>query len=440
MSTPSTTLPGKVWSLVVDPADGNTLYAATNGHGVWTTANGGSSWQSTTGVLSPVAFSLVVDPITRTIFAGTDQGMWKSSDSGSTWQPMGLADRLVVSITIGPFGDLYAGTSAGPTIYNSVNHTWTDADSTEGGAQAFGYSITVDPKFARKLFVSALGSKAFVSDDRGRSWSSLGGTYTAREPRRITVDPTNSKRVYSGSFYSGLFKSLDGGATWQRRDIGSGYSYVWIAVIDPLSPNIVYAGTSGEGLFKSSDYGDTWRSILGASVLGASNLVQGVTVDPRNDNVVFAATNAGIFRSQDAGDTWTLVLPVPAPNPGAWSVTIIGGDSHVVYATTKFKGVFRSEGDGLQSTWSAINNGITNLVMGRSAPVIVDPDYPQVLYVGSEGGGGVFRSISGGDEWSAINSGLLDTSVFGLAADPHRSGTLYVSGPHGIFATTTAGE
>src|SRR5262249_45200732 len=279
--------------------------------------------------------------------------------------------------------------------------------------------------FARKLFVSPLGSKALVSEDRGRSWSPLVQTYTAREPRRITVDPTDSNRVYSGSFYSGLFKSLDGGATWGRRAVGSGYSYVWIAVIDPLLPNIVYAGTSGEGLFKSSDYGDSWRLILGASVLGSSNLVQGVTVDPRNDNVVFAATNAGIYRSQDAGDTWDLVLPVPAPNPGAWSITIVGGDSHVVYATTKFKGVFRSDGDGVENTWAAVTSGLTNLVMGRAAPVIVDTHHPQVLYVGSEGGGGVFNSINGGDEWTAINSGLLDTSVFGLAADPHRPGTLY---------------
>ncbi len=102
------------------------------------------------------------------------------------------------------------------------------------------------------------------------------------------------------------------------------------------------------------------------------------------------------------------------------------------FATTKTAGIFRSIDGG--TTWSPINNGITNLQMGRAAPVILDPDDSQILYVGSEGGGGEFKSTDGGNCWFAINQGLLDTSVFGLAADPHRPGTLYACGPHGVFA------
>jgi hypothetical protein len=171
--------------------------------------------------------------------------------------------------------------------------------------------------------------------------------------------------------------------------------------------------------------------------------VQGVTIDPRNDNVVFLATSVGVLRSTNAqgGElgtetpTWQNVLSVPM---GAWSITIVGGDSPVLYATTKFRGVYRSLDAG--TTWTAINAGITDLQMGRSAPVIVDPEHSEVLYVGSEGGGGVFRSGDGGESWTPVNLALTDTSVFGLAADPRRPGILYVSGPHGIFATTTGGK
>ena len=41
--------------------------------------------------------------------------------------------------------------------------------------------------------------------------------------------------------------------------------------------------------------------------------------------------------------------------------------------------------------WEAKNDGITDKQMGRSAPVIVDPEHSEVLYVASEGGGGVFN-------------------------------------------------
>ena len=437
----SSMLPAGAWGLAIDPADPRTLYAATNGNGVWTSSDAGTSWHELADVLPFVAFSLALDSSpAHTIIAGTTQGIWeRSSADGSTWQQTGLPHRMVFSITIGSGGALYAGTSSGLAVRGlspDFPKTWTYPDPSEGGAQAFGYGVTVDPHFGRKLFVSTLGSTPFVSHHHGRSWAPLRHGYTAFSSRAITVDPTNSDRVYSGSFYSGLFKSIDGGATWSRRDVGSGYSYVWIAVVDPVSPNIVYAGTSGEGLFKSSDYGDSWTKVQ-----GLPTIVQGVTVDPRNDNVVFAATSAGVYRSDDGGQTWGTPTPTPILSVPAWSITIVGGDSHVVYATSKSAGVFRSLDDG--KTWNAINTGITNLFMGRAAPVIIAPDDPEVLYVGSEGGGGVFKSINGGDTWFAVNVGLPDIqalSVFGLAADPHRPGTLYISGPRGVFATKTGGQ
>lgn len=417
-----------LWDVAIDPTNHDVLYVATNTSGVWQSTDAGASWQPT-GPLSAVPYSVSVDPSpAHAILVGTSEGVWKSPDSGTSWQPTALTDRSAQSITVGPGGTLYAGTTAGPAFSQDLGATWTDPDPGEGGAQAFGYSITVDPNSGCKLFASTLGSAALISSDEGVSWTRVGTDYAVRESRKIAVDPTDSSRVYSGSFYSGLFKSVDSGATWSKPSFGSGSAYVWIPVVDPVSPNIVYAGTVGEGLFKSEDYGDSWNSVP-----GLPTTVQGLTVDPRNNRELFVAASNGIYHSEDAGQTWLRVLDLPA-----WSITIVGGDSQVVYATTKRQGVYKSLDGG--RIWDAKNHGITDTQMGRSAPVIVDPEHSEVLYVGSEGGGGVFRSTDGGDTWFGVNLGLSDTSVFGLAADPHRPGTLYVSGPHGIFATTTGGR
>jgi hypothetical protein len=77
--------------------------------------------------------------------------------------------------------------------------------------------------------------------------------------------------------------------------------------------------------------------------------------------------------------------------------------------------------------------------MGRNAPVTIDPTNPQTLYVGSEGGG-VFKSLDGGDHWFAVNSGLGDLSVWGLVIDPDNSAVLYACGPSGVYKTVTGGE
>ena len=208
---------------------------------------------------------------------------------------------------------------------------------------------------------------------------------------------------------------------------GSPSGYVWKPVVDPIEPNIVYAGTQGDGLWKSLDYGDTWVRLD-----GLPNTVQGITVDSANNSHVFASSSTGIWKSEDGGATWTNVLTNPA-----WSVTFVAAASDIVYATSKTAGVFKSTDRG--HTWFAINNGITNLTMGRAAPVVLDPENPKVLYVGSETGGGVYKSRDAGASWMPINLGL-DTSVFGLVMDPFRPKTLYASGPSGVYKTLTGGE
>jgi uncharacterized protein (TIGR03437 family) len=194
-----------------------------------------------------------------------------------------------------------------------------------------------------------------------------------------------------------------------------------------LNPSTVYAGTQNEGFFKSTDYGDTWASIG----TGLSGAITYLTVDPTDIGRLFASTATATYLSEDGGQSWTNVLTMPA-----WTVTIDPGDPAKVYATTRTQGIFRSPDGG--HTWQGINTGLTNLMMGRSAPVIVDPRDRQILYVGGEGG--VFKSLDRGDHWFAVNSGLTDLSVWGLAMDPANSSLLYVCGPSGVFRTLTGAE
>ena len=422
-------LPQVVWALAIDPANTRVLYAATNDDGIWRSTNSGATWHPL-GSIPHATFGIMVDPTAQSLYASTSGGVWHSSNGGASWQQTSLSHQTVYTTSIGPGGDLYAGTSTGIALSLNFGTTWTDPDPTLGDSKAFGYAITVDPNAGKNLWVTTLGSTILTSQNRGTTWGAFDEGYSGHETRKINIDPTNSNRIYLGSFTGGgLFKSVDGGATWERRVFGGANVYVWVPVIDPVSPNIVYAGTNGHGLFKSTDYGDTWTAIP-----DVSEVVQGITVDPRDHNIVFAATREGILRSSDEGATWTNVLDTGP----AWNITIVGGSSQVVYATLKRFGVFRSSDGG--ETWEAINNGVTNKTMGRAAPVIVASDDATVLYVGSEGGGGVFKSVDAGDSWFQVNLGLDDTSVFGLARDPKVGDRLYASGPHGIWTTTTGGE
>ena len=63
--------------------------------------------------------------------------------------------------------------------------------------------------------------------------------------------------------------------------------------------------------------------------------------------------------------------------------------------------------------------------------LVIDPITPATVYAGRDGGG-VFKSVDSGANWTAANSGLPDYSeVLALAIDPTIPTQLYV-GKHGL--------
>ena len=172
------------------------------------------------------------------------------------------------------------------------------------------------------------------------------------------------------------------------------------------------------------------QKLIASRGLKQAEVAKGLTLDPSAKGRVFAATSpGGVYLSEDGGETWTQVLNNPA-----WSITIDRNVPSRIYATTKTAGVFRSLNGG--KTWQDISTGLSPRTMGRSAPVIIDPTNPQVLYVASEASaGGVFKSRDGGDHWFAMNAGLDNLAVYGLAMDPSNPAALYASGPNGVYKT-----
>ncbi len=61
---------------------------------------------------------------------------------------------------------------------------------------------------------------------------------------------------------------------------------------------------------------------------------------------------------------------------------------------------------------------------GSITALAIDPVTPSILYAGTDGGG-VFKSANGGDNWIAVNTGLINNQVRALAIDPVTPSTLY---------------
>lgn len=448
--TPMSTLtPRVIWTVAVDPSDSQIVYAGSNENGVWKSSNAGASWSPvTSGYQLPAIYALTLVPVEAgpsIVFAGTaGAGIWKSVDGGATWEATGLSERTCLSLSTDSSSVLYAGTDEEAYVSRDLGETWSNIDHRLGGADAFGYAVVVDPaghspgkaprhsRAPARVLLSTNEGGLKISHNGGARWDTASGIQS-REIRQVAFDSTDANLVYAGSFFAGgIFKSVDGGSTWTRHRLGSDIIYVWAIAIDGTSPNIVYAGTNGDGLFRSTDYGETWAALSSG---GTSPVVQGVTIDPRDNRRLFVAKPNGVYLSENSGVTWTQVLTL-----ASWGITIDESDPSIVFITTKTNGVFRSLDGG--HTFAASSVGLGSLIMGRAAKVTIDPSDSRVMYVGSEarGGGGVYKSHDGGDHWSAANEGIESVAVFALAMDPNEPSVLYVTGPEGTYKTTSGGE
>jgi hypothetical protein len=103
-------------------------------------------------------------------------------------------------------------------------------------------------------------------------------------------------------------------------------------------------------------------------------------------------------------------------------------------------GVFKTINGG--DTWSAVNSGLphdpdfTDDYLS-AATLAINPQAPSILYVGLGSGpgsetypdleGGVYRSTNGGGSWSIVGSGLTDFTINALAIDPVSPASLYAA-------------
>ncbi|MFL6193961.1 MAG: hypothetical protein ACJ75H_07295 [Thermoanaerobaculia bacterium] len=78
---------------------------------------------------------------------------------------------------------------------------------------------------------------------------------------------------------------------------------------------------------------------------------------------------------------------------------------------------------------------------GAAEALAADPVNPKVLYVGTAGGGGLFKSVDAGVTWSPSHEGLpWDADVISLAIPPQRPATVYAGVSYkGIYKSRDAG-
>jgi hypothetical protein len=373
-----TNLNGRVTAIAIDPTNNQRVYAATFG-GIFRSETAGRRWQRVSDEwLATVFSSIAVNPAdTSEIFAG---------GGDKDLNPSYIGDGLWRSNNFGAPG------SWAKVMPANFNNTVI-------------YRIRVDPAWPNNVYVAAsTGIWLGVRNGANINFTLMGGCNAAVDD--VAVDfSANPRNVYMAvregpgavsipSFPRGIYKWDDKNTTWVKKDSGivTTDTEVILLGLARSNPKVLYAKvtkTDGtyQGFYRTINSADTWDITADSAKLDDSGKMSWfnntVEVDPTNEKRVIAS-GGWPYLSPDGGDTFEQVDLGKDPDYQAQA----HGDMH----TAAF-----------------------------------DPDNPNVVYVGNDGG--IDKSTDMSDpKWHWIDSshGMVATMFYNLTSNR-------------IFPTTLAG-
>ena len=310
-----------VSALSVDPAAPSTIYAGGVG-GIFKSTDSGWTWNSVSNGLpfaNDASFhSILVNPADHlTLYAAQGWGsIYKSIDGGAHWNSIGSFDAHYIVFDPSTANGLYAGGENG--LYKSLDgeSQWTRI-STLGGS-----AFAVDPLHPSVLYLEG-PQYLHRSEDGGLTWSIL-KTFQGYQQNFIIIHPLQPSIIYTYDSDVGVSISVNGGKDWGIFNDGlTAYRNNNVLAIDPLHPERLYVSTYGGGVFSldfdASAYPATLTLSRKALIFGGTT--KGLTTG--SQQVLVGNSGAGDMNwTATPSDAWIVVQPSSGTNTGVINISV----------------------------------------------------------------------------------------------------------------------
>jgi hypothetical protein len=338
-------------------------------------------------------------------------------------------------------------------------------------------AIAPDPDDPSTVYLGAASGGVWKTVNNGASWRPLTDDLDSLAVGALAVQPGSTGVVILGtgepnfsldSYYgAGIFVSTNGGTDWAKAttNVSADGCHFTDIIFDPADPTNVLAsalnqgdgpGCANPGIYRSTDSGQNWTKVF-------SGDVSDLDVDPTHPTKWYAARYGdGIYHMDNAGAMGTK-LPISASSIARIAMAISPSDPNRMYAafTSSGAGTFEAAGSGIfttstgpDGTWSEIGASTTNpcfVAPGDPAlpyyssgifafpwyalKLLVDPDNPQTLWVGS--GPFVVRFTGGGSamDFPTFNGFCQDRAHADYHALEFAGDRLWIGNDGGVYST-----
>jgi photosystem II stability/assembly factor-like uncharacterized protein len=503
--------------IIVHPQNPEIVYVAASGHewtdnaerGVFKTTDGGQTWQKILFIDERTgAIDLAMDPAdSNTLYAATWQrmrlkwndprnftgysasGIHKTTDGGQTWRPIntGLPEgkfrgRIGIDVCLKKPSVLYAfidnyelagepppeeetdsygrpssGRIKGATLYRSDDkgETWTLAAPTtpetkslmERHSGTYGWvfgQMRVDPNDENTVYI--MGVPLSVSKDGGKTFRTLRGMHA--DHHGLWIDPDNSNYIVNVND-GGIVISYDGGKTWRTFTDNLPVCQFFNIAYDMSTPFRVYGSMQDHGSFRAQVLRKTERftgkTLEGFEAVEFESAPGGEgsshAIDPVDPDIVYSAGFYGRISRSDMRlplrQRSKSLLPAAFPDEpalrGQWVAPFIISphNNETIYHGMQY--LFRSFNRG--DIWERISPDLTYNTASEMGDIPYhtlfaiseSPLRAGLIYIGTDDGK-VHVTRDGGKTWSEIMSGLpYQKWVSRIVASAYDSGTVYMT-------------
>jgi hypothetical protein len=482
------------YDLIVDPADGRHLLAATTG-GLYVSTDGGVTWtRRRTARTWSIAMSPAGGPSAEILCASSD-GVFRSTNGGTSWTAVSIAglpaafDRLAVAIARSNPGVAYVWGARGATAYlrRRSGGTWSTVPLPPGvstGQAWYDWYLGVSPDRAGQIYVGAIEShrgdrNALLGTWTWRNLSNKGATGDSIHPDQhaIAFEPGAPSTIYIGND-GGLYRSANRGINWTHcnnglvitefeflaqsfgnsrwviggtQDNGTARwtgSSIWEHVADGdggdcgvnrTNPSTVFHTYYGMSPERSTTGGGwaSWTWIGPPLAPGEGSLFYPPFEASATNGDTCAIGGDRVYVSRNNGSAWTaLAFPSAARSsamyiPNADNVFVGASDGRIF--RTRWTGFF----------WTALTQLAGTPRAGAFvSDLFVDPNNLNRIWATSTtvGGGRVFRSDDGGANWTNCSNPSLPTlPITAIEVDPWNANRVWVAADKGVYQTLDGG-
>lgn len=416
-----------------DYANDKTIFAATGLLSVTLgvkvmlkSVDGGLSWRVVPHFPSYTIQDLQLSPDyadDQTVFAASVKGLFKSTDGGDHWQDLHLAVPVLERVGISPNfavdqtllgvdkeGQLWRSLDGGQNWMNLPLPTVVKHESIISSAVTFSPAYAID----QTIFAVVAGVGIFRTTDAGTSWESIGNELTSWEITSLVTTPFFAQfpRLYAATHGGGVYRSDDAGNSWVAINTGITDLNLTDLVLSPvftLDQTLFIATDSGQA-YKSEDGGNSWQLLpdIPRELNWQTEIhYRQLLLSPAFaiDQTLFLATFEGLWLSRTAGQNWRASEILPTYLARSITVSPNYANDQTVFVSTYGGGMIRTI-DGGQN-WTTHTTGLSN---GYPDATTISPNYANepTLFAGTVWG--LWRSTNAGELWEETN--MLNTSVF----------------------------